>query len=191
MSTLWTPRGEVPIDDRPSAAESADAARSAAGSPTASVDDGDAFAPAAGTVGEPGELDLDDLSPEERAQAEQYIRELAEARQRLKETPAAAVVANHALGLYELAALHLSDQTPNFTEAAIAIDALGALLDGMKGKLGEPETTLRDSLTQLRMAFVQLKNRPTDTARHHHRLTLQHLGPAKPCDLNHTFCSLQ
>ena len=141
MSTLWTPGGEVPVGDRGTGPHDA---------PTAPED---AAAP-------PDDFDLDSLSPEEREQAEQYIRELAESRERLKAVPASVVVANHAMGLYELAALHLSNQPPNFAEGAVAIDALGALLDGMKGRLGEAESTLQDALSQIRMAFVQLKNRP-------------------------------
>ena len=146
MSTLWTPGGEVPVGDRRSDAGPASHATSAAD--------------AGAAVHE--EFDLDSLSPEEREQAEQYIRELAESRERLKAVPASVVVANHAMGLYELAALHLSSQPPNFVEGAVAIDALGALLDGMKGRLGEAEPTLQDALSQIRMAFVQLKNRPED-----------------------------
>ena len=141
MSTLWTPGGEVPVGDRSSRAPEDSAASDAA-----------------------ADFDLDSLSPEEREQAEQYIRELAESRERLKAVPASVVVANHAMGLYELAALHLSSQPPNFAEGAVAIDALGALLDGMKGRLGEAEPTLQDALSQIRMAFVQLKNRPEDGA---------------------------
>ncbi len=146
MSTLWTPGGEVPVGDR----------RSDAGPASHDTSAADAGAVA------PDEFDLDSLSPEEREQAEQYIRELAESRERLKAVPASVVVANHAMGLYELAALHLSSQPPNFVEGAVAIDALGALLDGMKGRLGEAEPTLQDALSQIRMAFVQLKNRPED-----------------------------
>ena len=152
MSTLWTPGGEVPVGDRAAEAGTAEA-------PTASAEAGSMAGPAP-----PEDFDLDSLSPEEREQAEQYIRELAESRKRLKSVPASAVVANHAMGLYELAALHLANQPPNFTEASVAIDALGALLDGMKGRLAEPEATLREGLSQIRMAFVQLKNRPQDPA---------------------------
>ena len=146
MSTLWTPGGEVPVGDRlsdagPASPAGADAAAAA-----------------------PEGFDLDSLSPEEREQAEQYIRELAESRERLRSVPASVVVANHAMGLYELAALHLANQPPNFTEATVAIDALGALLDGMQGRLGEPEATLREGLSQIQMAFVQLKNRPQEDA---------------------------
>ena len=146
MSTLWTPGGEVPVGERPSDTGPA--------SPAGASDPSDAAAAA------PEDFDLDSLSPEEREQADQYIRELAESRERLRSVPASVVVANHAMGLYELAALHLANQPPNFSEATVAIDALGALLDGMQGRLGEPEATLREGLSQIQMAFVQLKNRP-------------------------------
>ena len=143
MSTLWTPGGEVPVGDRATEASGESVTRGAAAS-------------------DPEGFDLDSLSPEEREQAEQYIRELAESRERLKAVPASVVVANHAMGMYELAALHLSNQPPNFNEAAVAIDALSALLDGMQGRLDEAESTLREALSQIQMAFVQLKNRPED-----------------------------
>ena len=146
MSTLWTPGGEVPVGDRPSDAGPTSPAGADAGAAA------------------PEGFDLDSLSPEEREQAEQYIRELAESRERLRSVPASVVVANHAMGLYELAALHLASQPPNFTKATVAIDALGALLDGMQGRLGEPEATLREGLSQIQMAFVQLKNRPQEDA---------------------------
>ena len=145
MSTLWTPGGEVPVGDRGAAPSGAP--EEAAATPAAAASD---------------DFDLDSLSPEEREQAERYIRELAETRERLKAAPASVVIANHAMGLYELAALHLSNQPPNFTEASVAIDALGALLDGMQGRLGEAEATLREARSQIQMAFVQLKNGPAD-----------------------------
>jgi hypothetical protein len=71
--------------------------------------------------------------------------------------PAAQVVANHAMGCWELAAIHLSAQPPNFAEAQVAIDSFGALTEVVKGRLGDDEATLNDALAQLRLAFVQLK----------------------------------
>ncbi|HEX9547110.1 MAG TPA: DUF1844 domain-containing protein [Acidimicrobiales bacterium] len=91
------------------------------------------------------------LSPEEQAAA---LRELQE---QLARTPAEIVVANHGFGLFELAALHLSQQPPNLEQAQLAIDALAALVDGLSGRLGEHETQLKDGLAELRMAFVQIK----------------------------------
>ena len=79
-----------------------------------------------------------------------------ELRRQLAEAPVEVVIANHAFGLFELAALHLSLQPPQLTEASTAIDALAALVEGMHGRLGEPEAQLVDGLAQLRMAFVQL-----------------------------------
>ena len=78
-------------------------------------------------------------------------------RDQLAKTPAAVVVTNHCLGLWELAALHLSLQPPQLDEAAVAIDALGAVVERLEGRLGEDEATLREALAQLRLAFVQIK----------------------------------
>ena len=94
--------------------------------------------------------------------------QLEELREQLARTPAAVVVANHAFGLFELAALHLSLQPPKLDEARLAIDALGALVEGMAGRLGEHEAQLLEGLAQLRMAFVQIKGgpaAPTDRGR--------------------------
>jgi hypothetical protein len=99
-----------------------------------------------------GADDPDDL-------AESLAGEMAAARARLAQVPAATVVANHAMGLYELAAIHLSQEPPNFGEATIAIDAMAALIDRLPGRLGDDEATLRESLSQLRMAFVVLRDR--------------------------------
>jgi len=87
------------------------------------------------------------------------MAEMAEVQQRIAEAPAAEVLANHLMGFYELGAIHLSQQPPNFTEAAVAIDALRVVLEGMAGRLGENEATLREALAQIQMAFVQLKDR--------------------------------
>jgi hypothetical protein len=92
-------------------------------------------------------------------QAEDIARELAAARARVAAVPAATIVANHVMGLYELAAIHLGQETPDFTEATVAIDAMAAVLDRLPGRLGDEEDTLRHALSQLRLAFVSLKGR--------------------------------
>ena len=145
MSTLWTPGGEVPVDRNPPPPGTGPAEEP--GSDQAGA--GAAAAP---------KVDLDDLSPEERERAEQMIRDMAEARERLLSAPAAAVVANHGMGLYELAALHLTQQPPNFSEAVVAIDAMGAVTGALAGRLGDAEATLNDALGQIRKAYVQLKS---------------------------------
>ena len=146
MSSLWTPSGEHPVD-HPSTSDQGDSSESM---PDGGLDDEIAAALPEG-------MTLDDLSPEERARAEEMVKEMADARERLVSTPAATIVANHAMGLYELAALHLSAQTPNFAEATIAIDALGAITEVLAGRLGDDENAVKQALDQIRMAFVQLK----------------------------------
>ena len=81
---------------------------------------------------------------------------MAELRQQLADTPAHTVVANHCYGLFELAALHLSLDPPQLDQARLAIDALALLIDGLRSRLGEEETQLREGLTQLRLAFVRM-----------------------------------
>jgi len=133
MSTLWTPDGERPIRRDPPSEP--DAGRKATVDPAAH-----------GEAGAPSEPD------DEAMQAQ-----LQELRDQLARTPAVVVVVNHAFGLFELAALHLSLKPPQLDEARLAIDALGALVDGMPGRLGEHEKELKDGLAQLRIAFVQVK----------------------------------
>lgn len=82
---------------------------------------------------------------------------MAELQEQLARTPAEVVVANHAFGLFELAALHLSLKPAQLEQARVAIDALAALVEGMEGRLGEAERQLVDGLSQLRLAFVQIK----------------------------------
>ncbi len=82
---------------------------------------------------------------------------LDEARRRLAEVPAEVVVANHVMGLYELAAIHLGAAPPDLGQAALAIDAVGCLVDGLGDRLGPDAATLRDALQNIRLAFVQIK----------------------------------
>ena len=96
--------------------------------------------------------DADELGDEEAIAAR-----MAELRGQLVATPVEVVVANHAYGLFELAAMHLSEQPAHFEQARLAIDALGALVEGLAGRLGEPEPSLIDALAQLRLAYVQLQ----------------------------------
>lgn len=105
----------------------------------------------------PGDPSLDDLTPEQRAQAEALAAEMADVRKQLLAAPAAVVVANHAMGLYELAAIHLSTEHPDLAEARVAIDAFGALVETIGDRLGEDSGTLRDALSQIRLAYVQVK----------------------------------
>jgi hypothetical protein len=108
-------------------------------------------APPAAPPGPPGE---DELSPEEQAE---LAEQMAAVQQELLGAPVAVVVANHAVGLFQLAALHLNQRPPDLEEGRLAVDAMGALVEGLSGRLGEDEASLKEALAQLRMAFVQLQ----------------------------------
>jgi hypothetical protein len=94
----------------------------------------------------------------EQETSEELEAELAEVQRQLLETPASVIIANHAIGLFQLAALHLNQQPPNFVDAQLAIDALGAIVEGLGDRLGPDEEPLRDALAQIRLAFVQIKS---------------------------------
>ena len=81
---------------------------------------------------------------------------LAEARARLADTPANIVVANHVVGLYELAAIHLGANPPRFDDARLAIDALAAIVDALGSRLGEDHETFKDALANIRLVYVKL-----------------------------------
>ncbi|MCU0259485.1 MAG: hypothetical protein MUE78_00565 [Ilumatobacteraceae bacterium] len=81
---------------------------------------------------------------------------IADVRARLAEAPAEVVVANHVMGLYELGAIHLSADPPDLRSAALAIDAVACLVEGLGDRLGEDASTFRDALANIRLAFVQI-----------------------------------
>jgi hypothetical protein len=84
----------------------------------------------------------------------------------IRATPAAVVVANHVIQLFELAVVYLGVATPpdeqgrvpmpDLAQAGVAIDAMAALIDGLGPRYGEDEQTLRDALAQIQMLYVQV-----------------------------------
>lgn len=129
VGTLWTPGGEHQVSRESDKAEEAPH-----------------------LVGAEG---YEDDGPE---LTEEQIAQMEELEDRLAATPAGVVVANHAYGLFELAALHLGRRPPNLGEAQVAIDAMGALVEGLGDRLGEHATQLQDGLAQLRLAFVHVRD---------------------------------
>ena len=109
---------------------------------------------------DPADTPADSASGQIPADAEAA---LAEARARLAEVPAEVVVTNHAMGLYELAAIHLSSDTPDLVSASLAIDALGFLVEGLGGRLGDDAATMTDALATIRSAFVAVKSQTGQT----------------------------
>ncbi len=155
MASLWTPGGEHKVSPKPEQPDTTpDSSPDAASSP----DDAEVSADAIAAVLPEGTT-LDDLTPEQRAEATKIVKEMTAARERLLNTPATTIVANHAMGLYELAALHLSQDEPDFAAASLAIDSVAAIVERLGGRLGEYDTTISEALDRIRMAFVQIKNR--------------------------------
>jgi hypothetical protein len=106
------------------------------------------------------ESDVTSTGPDERVadQLADAERAMADVRSRLAETPAEVVVTNHVMGLYELAAIHLSATPPNLSAASLAIDAVGCLVDGLGDRLGDDAGTMRDALANIRLAFVSVRS---------------------------------
>jgi hypothetical protein len=86
---------------------------------------------------------------------------MEDARRRIADVPAEVVVTNHVMGLYELAAIHLSAPQPDLGAAALAIDAVASLVDGLGDRLGADAPTMRDALANIRLAFVRVKGQAT------------------------------
>lgn len=129
MSSLWTPSGEH--------------------RPEPSGPSGPPESAPPGAPGAPGDTGAD---PE-------LTEELDRLREQLAATPVADIVANHAVGLWQLAIVHLVPEAgaaPRLGEARLAIDAMAALVEGLADRLGEHAGPLRDALAQLRLAYVQV-----------------------------------
>jgi hypothetical protein len=132
VSSLWTPSGEHVPDDPGGSAAAPNAA--------------------------PGTSPEASTTPDDAALAE----ELRRVRVELAATPVADIVANHAVGLWQLAVLHLTPEDggiANLAEAALAIDAMAAIVEGLGDRLGDSAEALRDALAQLRVAYVQVRDR--------------------------------
>ena len=96
------------------------------------------------------------LSPEDEAELRATADEVSAIRAQLAQAPADMVVANHVMGLYELAAVLLSQDPPHFVEARLAIDAMTGVMERCKGRLGDAEATLVGAVQQLQLTFVTL-----------------------------------
>lgn len=127
MSTFWTPEGEHKIPPNTNQSNN-----------------------------EPSSVEKN--STEQSPPTEQELEaQMQQMREQLGNTPAYVIIENHCFGLFELAALHLSFSPPKLEEARLGIDALSAILEGMKTRLGEQEATLNEGLAQLRLAYVQIE----------------------------------
>ncbi|WP_420624268.1 hypothetical protein [Candidatus Poriferisodalis sp.] len=160
MSTLWTPEGEhrVPREGTGEPSQAPPSKADDDGGAYSADDDGGAFdidpetgLPIDPRTGEP-------FDPEELAEMQEGLRE---AQEQLVSVPAAEIVQNHMMGLFELAALHLQRDPPDLAEARLPIDALGLLVDHLADQLPAGET-LRGALQQIRLAYVEIHKRQSE-----------------------------
>ena len=156
--SLWTPSGEhkVPRDSsgrEPSGRAEQDLAGAAQGSaPQAShVGSADTLGP------DPYEY-LDGVDPQalDPGVREELEAQMAEVRQRILDTPVEAMIVQHVIGLFEIAAIHLNAENPDLAAARLAIDAMDGALSATEGRLGDAEEAMQSMLHQARMAYVQV-----------------------------------
>ncbi len=134
MSSLWTPYGEEPVPP------------AGAGSPPAGGGAG-----RRGRAGRPAVAAPEDIDPEQ-------MREMLT---RLAETPVEAIVTQFAVELQEIAVLHLglaAERPESLAQAAIAIDAMGGLVDALGDRLGPNAEPLRQAVAALRLGLVEVSS---------------------------------
>ncbi len=140
MSSLWTPYGEEPVPP------------AGAGSPPAGG--GTGGPPGGGPPGGPGPgpgEGPEDIDPEQ-------MREMLT---RLAETPVEAIVTQFAVELQEISVLHLglaAERPESLAQAAIAIDAMGAIVDAVGDRFGPNAEPLRQAVAALRLGFVEVSS---------------------------------
>jgi hypothetical protein len=140
--SLWTPDGDIPVNRTPN--------QSSAGTGPAPSPELRAALAEAG-------INIDELTAEQQAEAAAMLMEMARVREEMLSVPATDVIANHLMGIYELGAIHLAQNPPNFNEATVAIEAFRAVLERLSTAFGENEVILRQALSQMQLTFVQLK----------------------------------
>src|SRR5690606_28132025 len=126
----------------------------AAGAGRTSADPtGDPLRSAAASLG----VDLDSLTDEEREELRSELTEMMRVRREIAATPAAEMVSNHLIRFLDLATIYLEADPPAFGEAATAIEAFRAVLEGVGDRLGDHRPMLTEALGQIQMIFVQVK----------------------------------
>ncbi len=157
MSGLWTPNTgpeSEPARPAPGGPPGGGPSGGPSGPPQAAYLGGENAAPGP----EDQEIELD----------EESLAELREFQAQLAATPAIEVIANHAVGLYELAMLQLSiaaqaaelpvsERLRRVEEARTAADAFGGVVESLGDRFGPNAPTLAEALSQVRLGIVRVK----------------------------------
>lgn len=149
MSSLWTPYGEhEPRPERPAGDEPTPGAAGPAAGAAQEAGSGEAG------PGETGPGEAEAVDPE-------ALREMLG---RLAATPVEAIVAQFAVELREIAALHLglsAERPESLEQARLAVDAMGALVESLGERLGTNAQPLARALADVRLAFVEVSQTRT------------------------------
>lgn len=97
--------------------------------------------------------DPDGPTPEQVAAMSEELRQFQE---EILAVDAGEIVANHCIGLFQLAAVHLQVEPPDLAQAAVAIDAFRGIVERCAGRLGRDEATVRQALDTAQMLFIQV-----------------------------------
>jgi len=159
MGSLWTPDGEhdVPPAEPEGSTGPSDDAAAAAGAPDPSAapdSPADQLRAAAAAIG----VDIDAMDEDERAELRAELEEMMRVRREVAATPAAEMLTNHMMRLFDLVTIYLEAEPPAFSEASTVIEAFRGIMDGVGNRLGDQEALLTEALGQLQMLFVQVKN---------------------------------
>jgi hypothetical protein len=80
---------------------------------------------------------------------------------RLAETPVEAIVTQFAVELQEISVLHLglsAERPESLAQAAMAIDAMGAMVDALGDRLEPNAEPLRQAVAALRLGYVEVSS---------------------------------
>ena len=149
MSSLWTPDGEHEVP--PAGGGTPADGGAPAGDADASAD---TLRAAAAAIG----VDLDSLDDQERAELAAELEQMMKVRREVANTPAAEMLTNHMMRLFDLTTIYLEGDPPAFADAATVIEAFRAMLEALGGRLGDSEEVLTEALGQLQMLFVRVKD---------------------------------
>lgn len=153
--SLWTPGGEHKIPDaQPENATqqaSTQTANNQASNSQAQNSNASGTQHANTQADTQTQADAQTLDPKTQQELEE---QLAAVRQRVLETPVEIMLAQHLVGLYEIAAIHLSVEDADMTAAKVAIDAMSGMVEAVKGQLGDAAEPVESMLHQIRMAYV-------------------------------------
>ncbi len=140
MTGLWTPNGEIHPENNENKSD-----------------------PQSGQTPAGMEDVFEGMSEEEKQAA---LEQITKMRADLLATPAIDIIGNHIVGFYELASVHLSEaasasgteKEERLAQASLCIDAMSSVVLGLGDRMGQHAQPLHAALSQMQLAFSQVKS---------------------------------